>query len=150
MGGSLLCGIRYYYRNFINSFRTTAAGMMLENPICHSIWGSQLENSTMKDSACFPFQHMYLLNWLLTSQWNSQAETFTSLQRTRSWGIHPLVELCLGMTPLPLPYPQSVLLRLLSECKAAGQPHFSLGNSSLFSMQGQQCMWVSKLQPLFH
>lgn len=51
--------------------------MVPVSPICHSIWGSQLENITTWGSACFPVGHMYLLNWLLTSQWNSQAETYT-------------------------------------------------------------------------
>ena len=51
--------------------------MVPVSPICHSIWGSQLENITTWGSACFPVGHMYILNWLLTSQWNSQAETYT-------------------------------------------------------------------------
>lgn len=41
----------------------------------------------------------------------------------------PPGELCLEMTLLPLPSPQSTLWRLLSEWKAAGRPLFWQGNS---------------------
>lgn len=59
------------------------------SPLCHSSWGSQLENNTMQGGACCPIWRMCLLNWLLTSQWNSQAETYTELPKNQELG-HPL------------------------------------------------------------